>query len=103
MMNEALPVESERAGRVLVIILAYNAGRHLCGVLDSIPAALLNSTKVHFLVLDDASPDAGVETALRWVANHAVKNVTVLRNGVNQGYGGNQKIGYRLALDCSFE
>ena len=92
-----------RAGRVLVLILAYNAERHICGVLERIPSALLNSEEVHFLVLDDASDDAGVEAALRWVASHDVTNVTVLRNGVNQGYGGNQKLGFRLALDCSFD
>jgi glycosyltransferase involved in cell wall biosynthesis len=102
-MIDKIPPESERIGRVLVIILAYNAERHLCGVLDRVPAALLNTSEVHFLVLDDASSDAGVETALHWVASHDVKNITVLRNGVNQGYGGNQKIGYRLALDSSFD
>jgi 2-polyprenyl-3-methyl-5-hydroxy-6-metoxy-1,4-benzoquinol methylase len=92
-----------RSGRVLVLILAYNAERHICGVLERIPRALLNSGDVHFLVLDDASDDAGVEAALGWVARHDVTNVTVLRNGVNQGYGGNQKLGFRLALDCSFD
>src|SRR5947207_805553 len=97
------PAATGRAGRVLVLILAYNAERHICGVLERIPGALLNSGEVHFLVLDDASDDAGVEAALRWVARHDVTNVTVLRNGVNQGYGGNQKLGYRLALDCSFD
>jgi 2-polyprenyl-3-methyl-5-hydroxy-6-metoxy-1,4-benzoquinol methylase len=97
------PVATSRAGRVLVLLLAYNAERHICGVLERIPAELLNSGKVHFLVLDDASGDAGVEAALRWVAERDVTNVTVLRNSVNQGYGGNQKLGFRLALDCSFD
>lgn len=97
------PAATGRAGRVLVLILAYNAERHICGVLERIPSELLNSSEVHFLVLDDASDDAGVEAALSWVAGRDVTNVTVLRNGVNQGYGGNQKLGYRLALDCSFD
>jgi glycosyltransferase involved in cell wall biosynthesis len=92
-----------RAGRVLVLLLAYNAERHICGVLERIPGELLNSGEVHFLVLDDASGDAGVDAALRWVAERDVTNVTVLRNSVNQGYGGNQKLGFRLALDCSFD
>jgi glycosyltransferase involved in cell wall biosynthesis len=97
------PNATGRAGRVLVLILAYNAERHICGVLEHIPVALLNSEAVHFLVLDDASDDAGVEAAMAWVARHDVTNVTMLRNGVNQGYGGNQKLGFRLALDCSFD
>ena len=96
-------LSTTRAGRVLVLLLAYNAERHICGVLESIPAELLNSAKVHFLVLDDASSDAGVDAALHWVAERDVTNVTVLRNSVNQGYGGNQKLGFRLALDCSFD
>jgi glycosyltransferase involved in cell wall biosynthesis len=101
--SPSTPAATGRAGRVIVIILAYNAERHICGVLEHIPVALLNSEEVHFLVLDDASDDAGVEAALSWVARHDVTNVTMLRNGVNQGYGGNQKLGFRLALDCSFD
>jgi glycosyltransferase involved in cell wall biosynthesis len=97
------PFATSRAGRVLVVLLAYNAERHICGVLDRVPSELLNSANVHFLVLDDASGDGGVEAALRWVAERDVTNVTVLRNSVNQGYGGNQKLGFRLALDCSFD
>ncbi|MBV9924336.1 MAG: glycosyltransferase [Acidobacteria bacterium] len=97
------PATTRRAGRVLVLILAYNAERHICGVLERIPLELLNTDEVHFLVLDDASGDAGVEAALGWVAEHDVTNVTVLRNGVNQGYGGNQKLGFRLAVDCAFD
>src|ERR1051325_5369470 len=96
-------VANSRPRRVLVILLAYNAEQHICGVLERIPAELLNSGKVHFLVLDDASGDAGVEAALRWVAEHDVTNVTVLRNSVNQAYGGNTKMGFRLAIDCSFD
>jgi 2-polyprenyl-3-methyl-5-hydroxy-6-metoxy-1,4-benzoquinol methylase len=104
MINSLPPhATNGRAGRVLVLILAYNAERHICGVLEQIPGALLNSSEVRFLVLDDASDDTGVEAALRWVARRNVTNITVLRNGVNQGYGGNQKLGFRLALDCSFD
>lgn len=97
------PPSSARAGRVLVLVLAYNAERHICDLLERIPHELVNSGEVHFLVLDDASDDAGVEAALRWVERRGVTNVTVLRHGVNQGYGGNQKLGFRLALDCSFD
>jgi len=90
-------------GRVLVVIVTYNAEGHIRDVFERVPQELFNSSKTHFLVIDDASNDVGVETALEWVNRHGVANVTVLRNSVNQGYGGNQKLGYRLALDSSFD
>ena len=99
----AASVGAAGGGRVLVVVVAYNAERHICEVFEQVPKTLFNSEQVHFLVLDDASDDAGVEAALRWVKRHAVTNVTVLRNSVNQGYGGNQKLGYRLALDGAFD
>jgi SAM-dependent methyltransferase len=94
---------TERGGRVLALILTHNAEPSIRSVMDQIPAPLLNSEEIHFLVLDDASEDMGVEAALSWVAERNVTNFTVLRNGVNQGYGGNQKLGFRLAIDCAFD
>ena len=58
---------------------------------------------VGFLLIDDASSDAGITVARQWVEEHQVDNVTLLRNPVNQGYGGNQKLGYRIGIDAGFD
>lgn len=89
--------------RVLVFIVAYEAQRHIVSVLERIPADLWNSDSVHFLMIDDGSKDAGVAEAAKWLSEKSILNATVLRNPINQGYGGNQKLGYRIAIDAGFD
>lgn len=90
--------------RVLIFIVAYNAKTTLGWVLDRIPAEMRNPN-VEVLVIDDSSPDDTFRTGVDYVQQHADAGlkVTILRNPENQGYGGNQKLGYRYALDHGFD
>ncbi len=90
--------------RVLIFIVAYNARTTLGWVLDRIPAAMRHPN-VEVLVIDDSSPDDTFRTGVDYVQKHADAGlkVTILRNPENQGYGGNQKLGYRYALDHGFD
>ena len=54
-------------------------------------------------MIDDAGGDATAEVLQRWVDARGIHNVSVFRNPVNQGYGGNQKLGYRQALEGGFD
>jgi 2-polyprenyl-3-methyl-5-hydroxy-6-metoxy-1,4-benzoquinol methylase len=90
-------------GRILIFVLTYQAEKHITGVFEKIPQSFFNCQEVHFLVIDDASDDASAEIVSQWLDEHEVVNATVLRNPVNQGYGGNQKLGYRLAVDAGFD
>ena len=89
--------------RVLVFIVAYEAHRHIVPLLERVPGELWNAADVHFLMIDDGSKDGGVSLAAAWLERRGVGNATVLRNPVNQGYGGNQKLGYRIAVDAGFD
>jgi 2-polyprenyl-3-methyl-5-hydroxy-6-metoxy-1,4-benzoquinol methylase len=90
-------------GRILVFVVAYEAERHLLQVFQRIPESVLRDPDVEFSCIDDASRDAGSMLLARWAAEAGVDDLTVLRNPVNQGYGGNQKLGYRLAIDQGYE
>ena len=81
--------------RTLVFIVTYNASRHVTGLLARIPSSLFGDSNVHFLLIDDASVDDTAEIAGRWIDSHRVERFVVLRNPINQGYGGNQKLGFR--------
>lgn len=94
---------SKNGPKILVFIVAYFAADHIQSVFNRIDPALLKSDDIHVLCIDDASTDSSSETAAQWVKQNGYKNITILRNPVNQGYGGNQKIGYRYAVDNGFD
>ena len=64
---------------------------------------MLRDPRVRILCIDDASSDATSERASDWAVRNNADNIVVLKNPVNQGYGGNQKLGYRLAVDLGFD
>jgi len=91
--------------RLLIFIVAYFAERTIDKVVRRIPVQLLDTYDVEILIIDDSSEDATFAEAVgigRDIANIPFK-VTVLYNPVNQGYGGNQKIGYHYAIENGFD
>lgn len=85
--------------KLLIFIVAYNAEKHLADTLARIPAGLWDSREydTEVLVIDDASKDGTVAVAKAYAeANN--RPITVMSNPINQGYGGNQKIGYLYAI-----
>jgi glycosyltransferase involved in cell wall biosynthesis len=88
--------------RLLIFIVAYNADRTLEEVLDRIPESVwAHGTRV--LIIDDASQDRTFEVGLDYERRHPGRDIEVLFNPVNQGYGGNQKLGYQYAIDNGFD
>ncbi|WP_227462267.1 bifunctional glycosyltransferase/class I SAM-dependent methyltransferase [Desertimonas flava] len=83
--------------RVGVLVVAYNAASTLASVLDRLPASF-RATVDHVLVCDDASSDSTHEIGLEYQATNDLP-LTVVRHARNLGYGGNQKSGYRWAID----
>jgi glycosyltransferase involved in cell wall biosynthesis len=93
-----------RKPRVLVFIVAYNAEKTIEKVLFRIPGSLLDRYEVDVLIIDDSSRDATFEKGHIASKDSALPfRVTVLYNPVNQGYGGNQKLGYRYAIENGYD
>src|SRR5262245_14231590 len=89
---------------VLVFIVAYNASKTIEKVLSRIPPALSLDYDVEVLIIDDASRDETFELGEQARRNRAVPfPLHVLYNSVNQGYGGNQKIGFHYAIEHGFD
>lgn len=89
--------------RLLIFIVAYNAEKHVEKVLARIPKEKLTSFDYEILIIDDQSKDDTFERAVQYQKNHPELTITVLYNQLNQGYGGNQKLGYRYAQLNKFE
>ncbi len=88
--------------RVLIFIVAYNAATTIEKVLTRIPASL-HTPDVEVLIIDDSSRDETFGNGLRFQRQNSAFKITVLRTPENQGYGGNQKLGYRYAIDNNFD
>lgn len=86
------------APRIGIFIIAYNAVNHLNKTIARIPKETYEQVEEIF-VIDDASSDNGYYAALGYKSEHKVEKLTVHKNVKNQGYGGNQKVGYQYALD----
>jgi len=89
--------------RLLVFIVAYYAEATLRRVLDRIPRGVFDEYETEVLVVDDASEDRTFEVGKAYRTEHVEVPLTVFRNRYNQGYGGNQKIGYAYALKHGFD
>ncbi|MCP5042180.1 MAG: glycosyltransferase [bacterium] len=96
-------VEDRRASRILVFVVAYQHEKLIESLFERVPEPLFNNDRIQFLVIDDAGGDATAEVLQRWIDARGIRNVSVARNPVNQRYGGNQKLGYRYALEAGFD
>jgi glycosyltransferase involved in cell wall biosynthesis len=83
--------------RVGVLVVAYNAATTLAKVLDRIPAELKAEIE-EVIVSDDHSQDSTYLVGLGYQQTSDLP-ITVIRQPTNLGYGGNQKAGYRLAIE----
>ncbi len=86
-----------RTPRVGVLVVAYNAASTLERTLSRLPEPFARSLD-HVLVCDDASIDDTYEIGLRFT-DTASFPITVIKHERNLGYGGNQKVGYRWAIE----
>ena len=95
-------VEQKKKPRIPIFIVAYNAEKTIQDVLKRIK---LNPAEfeVEILVIDDASSDSTFERALKQCKRYTQYKVTILQNPINQGYGGNQKLGYQYAINHDFD
>lgn len=95
-----LPV---RKPRLLILIVAYHAESTLAEVLARVPTSLFEQFDCEVLVVDDASSDRTYQVGSAYQQRNPHLPIEVLRNEYNQGYGGNQKVGYTYAITEGFD
>lgn len=84
--------------RIGILVVAYNAASTLATVLDRIPPDF-RSRIAHVLVADDHSQDDTYRVGVGYRDANIDLPITVVRHERNLGYGGNQKAGYRWAIE----
>ncbi len=88
--------------RVLIFVVAYEAQATLERVLDRIPDEIFRYD-TEILVIDDSSKDKTFEVGVKYSESKKKYPITILYNEKNQGYGGNQKLGYSYAIKNGFD
>lgn len=83
--------------KIGILVVAYNAATTLASVLDRIPVDFRPRISEIF-VSDDASQDSTYLVGLGYQQMSDLP-ITVIRQPENLGYGGNQKAGYRMAIE----
>jgi 2-polyprenyl-3-methyl-5-hydroxy-6-metoxy-1,4-benzoquinol methylase len=90
--------------KLLILITAYNVESFIKEVVDRIPHSLLSKKYDYsILIIDDKSKDKTREVVQEIKAVNSHLKIKYLFNKVNQGYGGNQKIGYHYAIKNKFD
>lgn len=95
-------MEILRNRKVAIMIVAYNAERHIEGVLTRIPMEISRFFS-EIYVIDDSSSDSTYQKATEAGLKLGLKNLCVFRTPMNRGYGGSQKIGYTYAAEREFD
>lgn len=99
-MDKALKVLKNH--RVALYIIAYEAEDNIDKVLKRIPKNIVNKFTQIYLI-DDSSKDKTIETAITSAKSLGINNFKAMKTPHNQGYGGNQKIGYSYAIKQGFD
>jgi glycosyltransferase involved in cell wall biosynthesis len=103
--NKSESVSEPQDKKVLIFIVCYNAEKSIESVLDRIPQEIWANRRfrTEVLIIDDQSPDRTFYIAEDYSRRHPERKLTVLYNPKNQGYGGNQKVGYCYAIRKGFD
>jgi hypothetical protein len=90
--------------RCLIFIVAYQAEKTIADVVNRIPAELSDNYEIDVLIIDDSSRDKTFENSYALSKKPQIPfKIHVLFNPVNQGYGGNQKLGYHFAIAHGYD
>ncbi len=86
--------------RVAIFVVAYNAEEHIRATLQRIPREL-HPLLAQIYVIDDNSTDDTTAIARR--LTDEIPELQVFTTPHNLGYGGNQKLGYRYAIQQRYD
>ncbi|HEY3834794.1 MAG TPA: bifunctional glycosyltransferase/class I SAM-dependent methyltransferase [Acidimicrobiia bacterium] len=98
-MSDSHTPETQPAPKKIgILVVAYNAATTLASVLDRIPKEFLPKV-AKVIVNDDYSKDSTYLVGLGYQRMFPDLPLEIIRHPRNLGYGGNQKAGYRWAIE----
>jgi SAM-dependent methyltransferase len=95
--------ESQR-DKILIFIVTLDEIKNIPSVLDILPKIYRDPAKFHILVLNENDGSNKHQSSLQQAetGTQLRDNVTMFTSPIHLGYGGNQKIGYRYAIEKGY-
>ena len=90
--------------KILIYIVAYNHEKFIEDTINRIKETVFHNYETEILISDDKSDDKTFQI-IKNIKKNFNKNckISILSNPTNQGYGGNQKIGYYYAIKNDYD
>ena len=88
--------------KIIVFMPAYNAEKTIISVLERFPKSAVKRVS-ETLILDNDSHDRTYGKAMEYKKREKIKNITILKNRKNLGYGGSKKKAFRYAIDRGYD
>lgn len=90
--------------KILIYVVTYNHEKFIEKTINRINDQVFKNYETEILISDDKSSDKTFEI-LKNIKLNFKKNckISIISNPINQGYGGNQKIGYYYAIKNNFD
>ena len=86
--------------KILISIFCYNVGEFIFNVLEKIYSSDHHDTSI--IIINDHSKDNTILEVYRFIEKHKSKNIEIINNKKNMGYGYNYKISFNFAINHNY-
>ena len=87
--------------KILISVFCYNVGKFIFSVLEKIYSTNHHETSI--IIINDFSKDSTISEIYRFIKKHKSKNIEIINNEKNMGYGYNYKLSFNFAIKHNYE
>ena len=87
--------------KILISVFCYNVGPFIFGVLEKIYSSINIDTSI--ILINDYSKDNTILEIDRFIKKNKTKNIQIINNEKNMGYGHNYKVSFNFAIKHNYE
>ena len=86
--------------KILISVFCYNVGQFIFDVLEKIYSSSHHDTSI--IIINDYSKDNTIPEIYRFIEKYKSKNIEIINNKKNMGYGYNYKISFNFAINHNY-
>ena len=87
--------------KILISVFCYNVGKFIFSVLEKIYSTNHHETSI--IIINDYSKDNTISEIYKFIEKHQSKNIEIINNEKNMGYGYNYKLSFNYAIKHNYE